>query len=462
MAYLLFSCTLSRHFELAPGIPINRCWFNREPMKANFFKASRLSPGLGFVLFLCGDQAIQLSRISVKSSGSPQSLSGSGKRLMWPKIFFLFGAWLCTTYSAWAAPTDADKPVSLGTINFRSGIIDPVANTVYLRHKTDAMEAVNLTTGDVLWESRLAFLPLAAAGNRLAALGLDEENKGVPLILVLDVGGKGKPQVYCDELPAEAWLAEKPRSGSFATGRIEDGKLLVRWSSGSSPFQGAAPRPEQFTWAVGEAQVDLDNGKVKIIRNEKGTGMRLLSEKKEPALDETLPPPLALEIEALKVMVWPTSPTATGMIRAKPIPLGDKFVLVFWEKIPAGGTKLILRSWDRDTGKPRDPMLLGEGVSLTVLSHFEEFVFVQDVGPQWPVESRREALIWVVSLKSGKVVAKLNYAQAAEPVCLLGDRLYLIHGSSGKRALCCVELSSRREIWSRPVFEYFYDGAFPP
>ncbi len=390
---------------------------------------------------------------------------------MWQNSFFVFGAWLCIAFSAWAAPTDEDKPVTPSPISFRSGIIDPVGNAVYLRHKTDAMEALDLKTGEVLWESKLAFLPLAADGKRLAALGLDKEKNRVPIVLVLDVGGKGKPLVYSDELPEEAWLAERPASGSIATGRIENGKLWVRWTSGSGPFQGAAPRPEQFKRAVGEAQVDLDSGKVKVIRNEKATGLRLPWEKEELVPDEKLPTPLALEMEALKGMFWPTSSPTTGMT-AKPLPLGDKFVLVFWEKIPTGGTKLILRSWDRETGKPLEPTPLGEGGNLSVLSHFDEYAFVLDIGPQLPVEVQREALIWVVSLKSGKVVTKMNYAQAAGPVCVLGDRLYRIHvspgygspdhGSPGKRALCCVEMSSGREIWSRPVFEYFYDGPRPP
>jgi hypothetical protein len=344
-----------------------------------------------------------------------------------------------------------DAPSS---ISFAGGIIDRTGNTVYLRHKADALQAVDLQTGAVLWESKAAFLPLAADGKRLAALS---SGQGGPSVVVLDT--KGKVLTQSEALPAGAWFGEGPTTHSGAAARFEAGKLVVTWSCRKSPFSGVPHIAMQRTLAFGEAQVDLASGKVKVIRDE-----LIPPEKKDPVApppvvpepELKLPAEVAKELEALHTKgCWPRS-AKDG--KPRPLVVGDKLVVVVYEPAPAG-RKLVLKAWDKGTGKPHEPLTLVEGKELHVIGGSGEFLFVQDIGGKVPIPQRPT---WVLSLDTGKQVAKLTYEQAMAPLCVAGDRLLRISGSVSEGVLESVELRTGKSAWSRTFYRYHYSGPFPP
>jgi hypothetical protein len=378
------------------------------------------------------------------------------RRFLLLLLMVVLGAWSVLPRTAFPQSADKEQPTA-ANLRFVGGIIDSVGNTAYLRHKADAIQAVDLRTGEVRWESQAAFLPLAADSKRVAALALGKDkDKGGPAVVFLDP--KGKVLKQSEPLPGGVWFGEGPTTSSSVTARFESGKLNVRWSSHKRPFSGVPQIAMQRTLAFGEAQVDPETGKVKILRDEV-----ILPEKKGPVPppqeaepDLKLPAELVKELDALHTKgCWPRS---TKDSKPRPLVVGNKFVLVVFENTPAG-RKFVLTSWDRDTGKPRPPVTLVEGKELHVISACGEFLFVQDIAPPTPIEQRPT---WVFSLDSGKEIAKLNYAQAMSPLCVLGDRLLRVTGSASEGVLEAVDLRTGKSAWSRTFYRYHYSGPFPP
>jgi hypothetical protein len=371
------------------------------------------------------------------------------------------------------------EPVTPALIRFAAVIIDTAGGAVYLRHKADAMQAIDLRTGEVRWDSKTAFLPISADSKRVAAVGL---GKGGPIVVVFDP--KGKVLKESDALPGNAWFGEGPTTHSSVNADIEGGNLIVRWSSRKSPFSGVAHIAMQVTSAIGEAKVDMATGKVTVVLDKvtlpdakkpgppaptdpKGPGEVLplapdpKGQKPGPATPPTepdlkLPAAVVEELEALHQKgCWPRS-MQTG--KPRPLVVGDQLVLVLYETVPAG-RKFVLKSWDRATGKPREPATLAEGKELHVISAHGEFLFVQDIAGSATIEQRP---VWVLSLDSGKQIAKLTYAQAMSPLCVLGDRLLRVAGSASEGVLESVDLATGKAVWSRKFYRYHHTGPSPP
>jgi hypothetical protein len=227
----------------------------------------------------------------------------------------------------------------------------------------------------------------------------------------------------------------------------------------------------QVTTATGEAKVDLATGKVTVLADKvtlpdpKGPGLPLPPDPKgpKPGLatpqdepDLKLPAVVVKELEALHQKgCWPRS-LQTG--KPRPLVIGNQLVLVLYETVPAG-RKLVLKSWDRTTGKPGEPVTLAEGKELHVISAHGEFLFIQDIAGSATIEQRP---VWVVSLKSGKQIAKLTYAQVMLPLCVLGDRLLRMTGSVSEGVLESVDLATGKAVWSGTFYRYHYSGPYPP
>jgi hypothetical protein len=214
------------------------------------------------------------------------------------------------------------------------------------------------------------------------------------------------------------------------------------------------------TQASGEARIDPETGGVKVLRDE----VILPGEKvpvappatREARPDLGLPADLVKELDALNAKgCWPRWLKDD---KPQPVVIGRKLVLVLFEDAPAG-RKFVLRSWDRETGKPGEPVTLAEGKDLQVITAAGEFLIVQDIGAGIPVEQRPT---WIFSLESGREIAKLTYAQAMCPLAVRGDRLLRVTGGTAEGVLESVDLGTGRPAWSRTFYRYRDVGPFPP
>jgi hypothetical protein len=372
-------------------------------------------------------------------------------------ISIVLGALFTKPVTVCDITTKKERPEGASYITFAGGIIYPAGGTACLRYKADAIRSIDLKTGKIRWESNEAFLPLAAEGNLIAALGLSKD-KNTPVVVLFDL--KGKLLRQSGVLPGNVWFAEGPASGSTITTQAESGVLIVHWYSQKHPFSGVPNIAEQRTVAFGELQVDLETGKVKIVRDEV-----VLPGYKEPVpppdTGETepelkLPAKVSGDLAALHSEGWWPQSEKDG--KPRPMIINHKFVLVIFDATP-DGRKLILRSWNRESGKAHAPVTLVEGKGLYVISAQGEFLFVEDNAGPTEIEERP---VWIFSLDSGKEIARLTYAQAMLPLCVSGDRLLRITGTVGERMLESVCLRNGKSAWSCTFYKYYYSGPYPP
>jgi hypothetical protein len=335
------------------------------------------------------------------------------------------------------------------------GLIDVAGGVIYLRQGPHAIQAVDLRTGEIRWESPAAFLPLAVTDAWVAALALHDNKRVLTLF-----DPQGELRLRSEPLPENAWFIEGPASGSSVTGDVDESWLVVRWVSQKHPFGGAASSFKLRTVAVGEAKVDLESGQVNVLRDELFLPAEVASAPQDPSLDATpefqLPAQVARELEGLAQKVcWPPWHVDSKL---QPLVVGDRLTVVCRESAP-GGAQLVLQSWDRETGQPADPTPLIEGRDLNVMLAQGDCLFVQNV-TRSPTQEQRS--IHVFSLASGQEVGRLPYARAVWPVCVVGDRLLRTTGGRDLRALESVDLQSGEAAWTRGFYQYNYNGPQPP
>jgi outer membrane protein assembly factor BamB len=141
----------------------------------------------------------------------------------------------------------------------------------------DGLVAVDLATGEVLWETKEANQALVVAGNRLIArTGRDNRVR----VVVLDIAAKGKRLLESEPLTLPIWAAvgrpwtyQGQNRRFIAEGRLVEGNLVeLNWGAQAGFFGGKFHTPEMAKGqtACGVARVNLETGKVDMLPAAKG------------------------------------------------------------------------------------------------------------------------------------------------------------------------------------------------
>src|SRR5262249_37962357 len=123
--------------------------------------------------------------------------------------------------------------------------------------------AVDLTTGDLLWASAEAQVPITVHGDRLyAQAGV---TGGELRVLGFDVTRKGKRVFASQRIALPPWVIPPggPRPSFSPRWDRERSELILRWSASAWPvdalgLRGPGPRKR----ASGVARIDLESGAV--------------------------------------------------------------------------------------------------------------------------------------------------------------------------------------------------------
>ncbi len=360
-------------------------------------------------------------------------------RLLWPLL-------LLTPLAASAAPpawnqksllsptTSVAKPILLP-----GGIADPAGRIGYFSSAGGGIEAVNLQTGEVVWESIEAQLPLLFAGSRLVAQAGIKRNR--VRILVFEAQ-TGECVLESDPVVLPAWVVTGAAPGySFnARWRLERNQLVLAWEAEATLTTTTRPPAKQqpaTKHASGTARIDLDTGLVEL-----GPPKRTTAE----------PPPQPLkEVEKLAVR-W------QGTIG----PLTSAVVL----EESGGGQSLVLRLWDPATGKAAEPKELLRGQRLLVQPTLDgRYLALRDAGTapddRGAGRPSRERVWTLFPLGLGRPVRQVPYEAGAQALAVVGARvLYVVSGPIPgainrpvvpPRTLKAVNLETGKVVWERPV-----------
>jgi hypothetical protein len=351
----------------------------------------------------------------------------------------------CMTYAAGGTP--APTPVPSGTpsafaqVLLPCGIADPAGRTGYLANAHGGIEAVDLKTGDLLWESNEAQRPLLIIGSRLLAQAGTRRNRF--RVLAFDLAQRGECVLESDPVVLPAWVVtgEAPGHSFEARWRVEHNHLVVAWEATAWYPGPGRPTKQQAEAArrrgAGTARIDLDNGQVETGPPE------------PPPAAPPGPPPEALEKKSLR---WQGTCA------------GRAYALVLDES--SREQVLVLRSWDPATGREGAARELLHGKRLLAQATLDGRLLCLRQGVAPPDDKGARPItrddFWVLfSLELGVPLARLTYEPGTQGIAVLGTRAYYAVAGSVRgpldrtliapRVLKAVDLRTDKTLWERPV-----------
>src|SRR5262245_15883818 len=145
------------------------------------------------------------------------------------------------------------------------GIADPVGRVAYVASANDGIEALDLNTGSVIWESKEATMPLALEGHQLLAQAPRGQTKVNTLQVVLIDVASGQVVMQMQPLVFPTWISVDGGIGlTFVSSATLVGNELVLTWMAQRELVGPAPSPEAVAAArkieSGTARITLDNG----------------------------------------------------------------------------------------------------------------------------------------------------------------------------------------------------------
>lgn len=322
------------------------------------------------------------------------------------------------------------------------GLADCTGHTGFFASAGGGVEAIDLTTGKVLWENLEAQRPLLLDGHHLLAQAGVKRNR--LRILRLDCAQHGECTFESDPVVFPAWVVTGAAPGrSFTTRwRLERQQLLLDWEARAWYVGSTRPTPEQTAaarkHAAGVAVIDLRTGQIDVRPAEK---------------KETPPPPPLPEHLEKKSLRW------------------QRLVGPLWKVLTLeeenGQQRFVLHSWDRNKEKQQEPKELLHGKRLIARTTMDESVLCLREASPSPDENasmmpKKTPRYWsLFDVLTGAELGRIRHEAGMHDLVVLGRRVfYLIPGayrgalakpSAQPQILKVVDLKSGKQLWERPV-----------
>jgi hypothetical protein len=339
-------------------------------------------------------------------------------------------------------------------ISLPGGTADPAGRTGFVTGPDGHIDAINLKDGKLRWKTKVLCHPLIAYDGKLAAWVAGPGKANQILIRIFDATQDGKRVRESDPVIFPAWVSvglTHGRTFSLTTEGIVKGKLVLHWDARAFYAGGAAPPPQVVAasrkHAAGTARVNLASGKVEMLsakEGDAGTGPKL--------------PPGREKVTSRQY--WTGSNWETKLLVA-----GKVLAALQQQKADGQKEKLVLKRWDRKTGKALEPVALLEGQALWLqVQPGGNYVFVHQALVKTALPPGDYAW-WIFSLETGKQVGKVPFEAGTQSVAVIGSRAFFLvpgqikarpggrpfFGMEQPRALKAYALASGRLLWERPV-----------
>jgi hypothetical protein len=328
------------------------------------------------------------------------------------------------------------KPVLLP-----KGVADPSGHTGFVSNPSGGIDAINLTTGKLLWQVSAIQRPLIVTGNRLFSLAPEEKRGHAARVEVLDVNRQGEKILASDPVVFPAWVSldETPGCVLRLEAAIDGHDLILRWEAHARYVGGAAAPP-----AIREKYKKDASGVVRVNQETGGV----------TSLPATPPEPMHTDLKHVT-----SSPYYLGAaIEEVPLLVGNKLVALAVNE-SKGGEDLVLKTWDAKTGKRLDPVSLRQGKGLVArVTDDKQYLVVQDEVADTATD--RKSPSWVFELTNGRPVAHPNLEPGIQAITVLEPRLYYAVAqvsakpTSGLKqpwTLKAADMKSGQILWERPI-----------
>ncbi|MHB1425295.1 MAG: hypothetical protein ACYC3I_19165 [Gemmataceae bacterium] len=342
-------------------------------------------------------------------------------------------------------PAPASKPPAHSSIELPEGIAEPEGQIGYFASAAGGIEALDLATGKVLWQTHEAQRPLLLDGDHLLAQAGTKRNR--LRVLRLDCKNHGECDLESDPVVFPAWVVTGAADGhSFAARwHLEKHHLVLDWEASAWYAGKVHPTPEESLAAQkhagGIARIDLRAGQIDILPAE---------QKQMPP-----PPPLPEQLER-KSLRWQKL-------------IGEHWKVVALEEVEKGQERLMLHTWDRQKQSEQPPKELLRGKRLLVRTTVDEqFLCLHEASPS-PSPEEHGSLVrkkapswwWLFSVQTGKLAGRIPDEPGMNTIVVLGKRVfYLVPGalqgslsqaSLQSQTLRVINLSNGKKLWEHPV-----------
>ncbi len=268
--------------------------------------------------------------------------------------------------------------------------------TGYFAGTSGNIEAIDLATGKLLWETHEAQRPLLVVGDHLLAQAGLKRNR--LRILRLDLKRQGECDLESDPVVFPAWVVtgEAPGHSFSARWHVEKHQLVLDWEAAAWYVGKTKPTPEEESaarkHASGIARIDLRTGQIEVRP----------AAKVVPS--PTPPLPEYLEEKAVR---W------QGIV-------GKHWKVLALEE-EKGRQHLVRHAWDRETQKAEEPKELLRGKRLLVRETLDERILCLREASPSPDErasltpNKSPRWWWLFSVETDKVIGRIPVKRACTP-----------------------------------------------
>jgi hypothetical protein len=192
------------------------------------------------------------------------------------RIAFISALTLSWSATATAAEFSTESVPTKSWVNIPGGLADSAGKVAYLASASDGVEAVDLESGQAIWESKEAQRPLALAGDQLIAQAPRGQSKINTINVVILDAPSGKLVSHANPIVLPDWVAVDGGIGlSFSsTAGIEGNELVLAWHAERQfakgvTYAGSTPPTQEAIAAArkiesGQARVDLNTGMASV------------------------------------------------------------------------------------------------------------------------------------------------------------------------------------------------------
>ena len=313
-------------------------------------------------------------------------------------------------------------------------IVDALHSVVYMSNSQTRIDAISLSSGEVIATSIRGGKPLLLYDDVLLVEAQDRNDT----LRLVGLTTKNLEPKFELELP----LPSQVRTGSFYVGvRIDGTEIIVRWRSVRRPFS-AIPTSEPADVTAGFARIDP------------ATGRLIAAAEGEPPV----PPAAKSEISAAVQKL-----ADKGRLASQLCPVDN--LIAPLQYVEQNGTgHMILRRWRKDTGGSMpSTILFGNEFTFRNFSRDCRHLLASKATDGW---------VWhIYSTVTGERIAEIHNPLPGPEFFVSGDKVIYQSPAGGESIagrlridpskLVALDLNSGKELWARPIGETAYVGPYP-
>jgi hypothetical protein len=330
-------------------------------------------------------------------------------------------------------------------------VVDPVRGAAYLMNPQRGIDAIELSSGRLIWSTSAAAKPLVLSDQRLVAQAETAGDAHSLRIVVLDTKRAGKAVLEASlPLPPDVSPSINDGLGARFTvdARAGDGVVSIWWSFSQRTVSGMfRPGGTPERTQSGAARVDLKTGRVESLSAAQARALQ----RGDSAAGKPPPAP------------------GPGIQQSPARRAGDFFIATEL-KAADPGWRTILKRWNARSGEPLPEVEVKAGFTVANASADGSLVLMFEAAGA--AATGLGSYRWsVYSLATGEQVAALRMPLSATAFFIW--RSFLVYESppygrrvnqkwvEEPRGLQAVDATTGSEVWNRALRETAYRGPFP-